>query len=152
MEFKDRAAFAQALASAARELDAIVRDGPGDSWTVSGGTPACANPNAAPWKAVAALAGGAWSVTSRPVGLPWNRRRASEIADFRTRQLDGLIREPRKVEPNERHPFRTGPTLAERAEAFAWIVLGGALAMAFSLIATTLTAAPVVEREVAELT
>jgi hypothetical protein len=144
-------AFHQALVAAARELDATVRDGPGDSWTVSGGTPACGNPNAAPWKAVAAMENGAWSVTSRPSGLPWNRRRAAEIADYRTRQLEALIREPRKLDLHERLPFRTGPALPERAEAFAWIVLGGALAMAFTLVAVTLAGVPLIERELAGL-
>ena len=149
--FPDRAAFREALVAAARELDATVRDGPGEAFTVSGGTPACGNPNASPWKAIAALTGDAWAVTSQVVALPWNRRRASEIADHRTRQLDSLIRSPRKAEPHERHPFSPGPAFADRAESFAWIVAGGSLAMAFALIATTLAGLPLVERELTQL-
>ncbi|HZL71729.1 MAG TPA: HEAT repeat domain-containing protein [Planctomycetota bacterium] len=149
--FPDRAAFRAALVAAARELDATVRDGPGEAFTVSGGTPACCNPNASPWKAIAVLSGDAWAVTSQLVALPWNRRRAAEIADHRTRQLEGLIRSPRKTEPHERSPFSAGPALADRAEAFTWIVAGGALAMAFALIATTLAGLPLIERELTQL-
>src|SRR5688572_12798983 len=129
----DRAPFREALATAARQLDATVRDGPGDAWTVSGGTPACANPNAAPWKAVATLAGDAWGLSPMAVSLPWNRRRAAEIAKIRTRQLEDLLRTPRSLEARERSPFTFGPAIADRAEAYAWIVAGGALAMALAL-------------------
>ena len=149
--FPDRAAFREALVAAARELDAIVRDGPGEAWTVTGGTPACANPNAAPWKAVASLAGDAWGLSPRPVALPWNRRRAAEIAGVRTRQLETLLRTPRPAEPHERSPFTPGPTLADRSEAFAWIVAGGALAMAITLVAVTLAGLPLIERELGQL-
>src|SRR5262245_43333516 len=147
----DRADFRQTLAAAARELDASVRDGPGDAWTVTGGTPACGNPNGAPWKAVVTLAGDAWGVSSRPVALPWNWRRASEISEFRARQLDGLIRAPRTPELHERFPFTAGSAFSDRAAAFAWIVAGGLLAMALTLVAATLSSLPLIDRELAEL-
>src|SRR5262247_2735058 len=150
-QFPDRAAFRQALDAAARELDAAVRDGPGDAWTVTGGTPACANPNASPWKAVATLADGAWALAPITVALPWNRRRAGEIAAVRARQLEDLIRSPREAEPHVRSPFTAGTALADRAEAFAWIVAGGALAMALVLVVTTLAGLPIIEKEVKRL-
>src|SRR6266850_282249 len=149
--FPGRAEFRQALDAAARELDATVREGPGEAWTVSGGTPACANPNASPWKAVASLAGDAWGLSPRPVALPWNRRRAAEIAAVRTRQLESLIRTPRPAEPHEKSPFTPGPSLADRAEAFSWIVAGGALAMALTLVAVTLAGLPLIERDLGRL-
>lgn len=147
----DRTSFHQALKEAARRLDASVREGPGEAWTVTGGTPACGNPNAAPWKAAATLAGEAWGLSSVPVAFPWNRRRAAVIADFRTRQLDELIRNPRAPEPHERSPFATGPLFADRAGAFAWTVAAGALAMAFALIAATIASLPLIEREIGQL-
>src|SRR5688572_25530990 len=147
----NRTEFRAALVAAARELDASVGDGPGDAWTVSGGTPAGVNPNAAPWKAVATFAGDAWSVTPRPVALPWNRRRASEIAAFRVRQLEDLVRSPRKTETHERFPFVQGPTVADRATSIAWILAGGALAMAFALVGVTLATLPLIERLLGEL-
>ncbi|HEU4338636.1 MAG TPA: HEAT repeat domain-containing protein [Planctomycetota bacterium] len=147
----DRAALRQALDAAARQLDAVVRQGPGESWTVSGGTPACGNPNGASWKAVATYTGEAWGFSPRPAGPPWNRRRAAEIADHRTRQLEGLVRTPRPLEPHERSPFASGPALADRAGAFAWIVAGGALGMALALIAATLASLPIINREIHEL-
>ena len=150
-QFSDRGAFRQALVAAARELDAVVRDGPGEAWTVSGGTPASANPNTSPWKAVATLADAAWGLSPRPVSLPWNRRRAAEIADFRTRQLEGLIRNPRPAEAHERYPFTAGPSTADRAEAFWWIVAAGALAMALTLVAVTVAGVPLIDRELGRL-
>lgn len=149
--FPGRTEFRQALDAAARELDATVREGPGEAWTVSGGTPACSNPNAAPWKAVASLAGDAWGLSPRPVSMPWNRRRAAEIAAARTRQLETLIRNARPAEPHEKHPFTAGPLVADRAESFAWIVAGGALAMALTLVVATLAGLPLLERELGRL-
>src|SRR5262245_337201 len=112
--FTDRASFREALVTAARQLDATVRDGPDDAWTVTGGTLACANPNAAPWKAVATLAGDAWGLSPIPVSLPWNRRRAAEIALHRTHQLEDLIRSPRTLEAADRSPFHGSRNLADR--------------------------------------
>lgn len=147
----DRKDFRSTLDQAARQLEAIVREGPGDAWTVTGGTPACGNPNGAPWKAVVSLAGDAWGISPRAVSMPWNRRRASEIAAFRARQLDSLLRAPRTAEPHEKFPFAPGRSLAERAEAYAWIAAGGALAMALTLVAATLAGVPIIDRETGRL-
>jgi hypothetical protein len=149
--FSDRPAFRAALAAAARELDADVREGPGEGWTVAGGTLACGNPNGSRWNAVATLGEGVWTLDPVPVAMPWNRRRAGEIAAVRVRQLDDLLRNPRKAEPHVRSPFTAGPSLAGRAQAFAWIVAAGALAMAMTLAVATLLAVPIIDREIARL-
>ncbi|HTF56209.1 MAG TPA: HEAT repeat domain-containing protein [Planctomycetota bacterium] len=145
--FSDRDSFRKALEAAARELDGSVRDGPGEAWTVSAGTPICSNPNGAPWGAVASLAEGAWGLSPKPISFPWTRRRAEEIAAVRTRQLESLLRTPRTAEPHEREPLTAGGTFAARAEAFSWIAAAAALATALTLILLTLAALPLLERE-----
>jgi len=145
--FSDRESFRKALEAAARELDGSVRDGPGEAWTVSAGTPLCSNPNGAPWGAVASLAEGAWGLSPKPVSFPWTRRRAEEIAAVRTRQLESLLRTPRTAEPHEREPFTAGTTFPAKAEAWSWITAGAALAMALTLVVLTLAALPLLERE-----
>ncbi|HEY3226698.1 MAG TPA: HEAT repeat domain-containing protein [Planctomycetota bacterium] len=149
--FADRDSFRKALEAAARELDGSVREGPGEAWTVSAGTPICSNPNGAPWGAVASLAEGAWGLSPKPISFPWTRRRAEEIAAVRTRQLESLLRAPRTAEPHEREPFSAGETFPARAEAFSWIAAAAALAMALTLVVLTLVALPLLERELERL-
>jgi hypothetical protein len=136
-----------ALQAAARELDATVRPDPRGGWTVSAGTPFCTNPNGAPWKAIVTPELGLARVWAAPVAFPWTRRRAAEIAAVRARQLEDLIRSPRKLAPHEREPFEAWTSLPDRAFAFSASVAQAALSMFFVLLAMLLAVLPLMERE-----
>ncbi len=129
---------AKAVAAAAKELEASVRDLPKGAWLVSGGTRFCTNSNDAPWSAIVVRGeDGRWTVTPRPAFLPWTRGRLAPVAELRAAQLAAQLAAPRPLTRAERHPFHAGDSPAEQLRAFAWRTAEGAAAMLLVLAAVT---------------
>jgi hypothetical protein len=141
--------YLQEFARLSGAIPARIATGEG-GWIVSGGARLSMNPNTLPWSARIVRDGDGLTLGTRFHALPWTRRKAGRIAEFRGGQLaDYLTARVRGAGPEKFDPLRMsapfapfGSGVAALTASFTWVVLTGLAVFAFAYAFTVLASLP----------